>query len=274
MKPHLTYCVNVHHGYTRTEENIESHKEFCDNLKDTFRINFVVNSTTEYGNWGGHIGLLDRYLETKPKLPKNGYLVSLEDDIIIKDNKCLNDAIKLLRVLSYKRIGRNVSHIGHLTNLDTMSPGDIVRIDEPSIKGDLCYKTGPAADPYSEISLNSAGIPFGCQWTDGGFYIFKNEKLLEIKKKLGVLPGDVFKHSPQLRTLIDRPLPEDASTREHNPLDFEDQATRIKYHEVGWCTRLRYHGYEVWGLPDEFIIDRDRLNQSTHKNHGRTSNSR
>jgi hypothetical protein len=212
MKKHLTYCVTCHGKYKRTQENINVHRTFALSLEN-FEVSFEEINTEDYKNWGGMSGLLSMYLDTNPNLPEDGYLFSCEDDFMIKDVQALDNAIN---VLEEKSKTMNLAYVGHGSN----------SLNEHG------YKT--CAD-------HTASFGDHCKWTDGGLYLFKNKKLLEIKNRLGVLPGHTKNNN-------DVPLPMDTE------LDFTNVTNRIFEHEVGFPTRLSYYGYDIWGIPNSQII--------------------
>ena len=216
MKKHLTYCVCSHGAYERTKGNLDSHKEFALSLNE-FDVSFVEINTEDYKNWGGMSGLLSMYLDTNPELLEDGYLVSCKDDVMMNDKHAMNNAIT---VLEEKSEIMNLAYVGH--------------VNHNHLGGLDGYKTCPEKDKK-----------FGAQskWTDGGLYLFKNKKLLEIKNKLGVLPGHI-------KNGEDVPLPMDST------LDFENVQCRVEEHEVGFPTRLNFYGYDIWGINDSNIVHR------------------
>ena len=218
-KTKLTWCVCVHDKYSRTENNIKQHEEMAKSLS-SFDVDFVIVNTSKYGNWGGMSGLLSNFLDTNPKLDSDGYLVSFEDDFIFKDEDAIKNAIE---VLENRSKTSNLAYVGH---------------------------AGTARNEHGWKQNEKYRSLFGehCKWTDGGCYIFKVSKLLEIKEKLGVLPGHT-------KNGVDYPLKKDNSFDfSTNKNDTTGHNNMISEHEVGFPTRLCFHGYEIYGIKNQDII--------------------
>lgn len=237
----LFYVINGHSVGDRLEKNTAIHERMIKELglPEFFDIEIVINSTEQYGNWGGPIGLVDRWLETNPRLPNDSYIFSTEDDCRLRYIDFLFKGINFLEGLSRDY---NLSHFGYVntpSNTETfeikdkkllykvfdgliVTPGFLDRITEPK-------------DPHNPFGKYSA-------WTDGGSYLFKTEKLLEIKNKLKVLPGYATEQGG------DCPLDESLRLHYTQPTHgVGDMISRIVHHEIGWCTRLKYHGYDFSG---------------------------
>ena len=214
-KKHLTYLVTCHGNYKRTANNIKEHKIFCDKLSG-FNVNFCEANTQDLGNWGGMSGLTSLFLDQISDLPQGGYFACFEDDIILKNDAALSYAIK---VLESESTSKNLAYVGHGKNF---------------YKNNKWKSNNEFRHSMGEWS----------RWTDGGFYIFKNKKLLEIKNKLSVLPG------------VTTPDGKDLPLDRNSCIDFRPQKPRIIYHEVGFPTRLSFHGYEILGIHDHNFIGR------------------
>lgn len=215
----LRYVVTCHAKRIRTRENIATHKKFAENLIN-FDVDFFEANTQDLGNWGGMIGLVDLHLESHPDLPEDGYFVCFEDDQSIKDEATL---IKAINILENESKDRNLAYVGHGTNF---------------------YKN----NRWKTNDSFKSKMGEWCKWTDGGLYIFKNKKLIEIKNKLKVLPGKTTARGDDL------PLAKDSN------LNFENVQFRIQEHEVGFPTRLSFYGYDIFGIENENIIR--KLNES------------
>jgi len=109
----LFYVINGHSIGDRLQKNVAMTERWIEalQLSKFFDIEIVVNSTKQYGNWGGHIGLVDRWLETNPKLPNNSYIFSTEDDHKLHYINFLFTGINFLEDLSKDY---NLSHFGYV----------------------------------------------------------------------------------------------------------------------------------------------------------------
>jgi hypothetical protein len=222
-KMKLRYVATCHGKRARTKENIAIHKEFAENLIN-FDVDFFEVNTQDLGNWGGMIGLVSLHLESHPDLPEDGYLACFEDDFMLKDEEAL---IRAINTIESESKDKNLAYVGHGTNF---------------YNGNNWKACQDWKDRMGEWA----------KWTDGGLYVFKNSKLIEIKNKLKVLPG---KTTPDG---TDVPLDRNSN------LDFKETITRIWEHEVGFPTRLSLHGYEIFAIENENFIR--RLNESYENN--------
>lgn len=168
-------------------------------------------------NWGGPIGLLDQFLETNPSLMD--YVFLFECDWCIRDSDSLKNICRILDK------DRDLIYVGHVHSCGRQHWQDVPNCANAKLVVKHAGKL--------QGSLGSMGKSY---WTDGGMHFFRKDGLLKAKEKLNTLPGFV-----------------DASERsvalsKDDDIDFTPQTPRIKYHEVGFPSRLRLEGLKFGAL--------------------------
>lgn len=222
----ITYCVGINRPYD--DCYISTHINFIKLLPykvDIYLIYFddlplpVIDEPNVYclkvKNWGGGVGLLDQALEQIPNLAE--YVLFFEADVHIKNPDCFD---KMKFILQSRT---DLVYVGHILSEYHW----VEQID--------CVNEIPIYVKHAPNMQESLMCGDCCYWSDGGIYFFDSIRLLNAKEKLKVLPGFVTKNNDG--TITDNPLCVNST------INFRDQGQRVLYHEVGFPSRLKYHGF-------------------------------
>jgi len=232
----ITYCVGIHVPFDL--EFVEKHMQFVEDLKTYFDVSLIflifVSKEEEKNfysdkakfinvkNWGGPIGLLDQMIEMEE--PLGDFIMITEADVFILSKDHFKNITKILTdnpVLAY---------LGHV-----YSDPHMYKKVESKCGDNIFVKY---AESMSEYNLGS------CYFTDGGYHVFRRENLLLAKEKLGVLPGFIDRKNR------DVPLEKDSD------IDFRERKKRIIYHEVGFPSRMHFHGFKFAGIINHDVVSR------------------